>query len=156
MLNKNECAPVADEPTGHEMLAQVLLLLDRTDEAAVHAQHAVDLDPSWADAHVTLGRALLSAGTPHLALPSLQAALSRLLASPDVSVHVPLGDGVLSSTGDDPTAAAAGTAAAVRALQAEIAEVEELCRQQLLRRAVGLPLKLQEARGAAHTAPHAG
>ena len=58
-----------------DLRAQVLLEQEDTWPALRSATRAVALDPSWADAHVTLGHAQLNFGEPELALQSAERAL---------------------------------------------------------------------------------
>jgi tetratricopeptide (TPR) repeat protein len=58
-----------------DLRAQVLLDQGNTWPALTSATKAVELDPSWADAHVTLGHAQLNFGEPEMALQSAERAL---------------------------------------------------------------------------------
>lgn len=59
----------------HEQKAQVFLQLGRFWNAVQCATRATELDVTWADAFLTLGRSQLSLGEPELALKSMKTAL---------------------------------------------------------------------------------
>lgn len=59
----------------HEQKAQVFLQLGRFWDAVQCATRATELDMTWADAFLTLGRSQLSLGEPELALKSMETAL---------------------------------------------------------------------------------
>lgn len=59
----------------HEQKAQVFLQLGRFWDAVQCATRATELDVTWADAFLTLGRSQLSLGEPELALKSMETAL---------------------------------------------------------------------------------
>ncbi|GIL70145.1 hypothetical protein Vretimale_3399 [Volvox reticuliferus] len=61
----------------HELHAQVLTELGCTWEAVRAATKAVELQPEWAEAHVTLARAQLNLGEPVLAEASYERALEH-------------------------------------------------------------------------------
>ncbi|MED6216807.1 hypothetical protein PIB30_011398 [Stylosanthes scabra] len=60
----------------HEQKAQVLLEIGDAWNALKAATRATELEPSWAEAWVTLGRAQLNFGEPDNAIESFDAALS--------------------------------------------------------------------------------
>ncbi|XP_047959039.1 uncharacterized protein LOC125204421 isoform X1 [Salvia hispanica] len=60
----------------HEQKAQVLLELGEAWNALKAATRAMELDPGWAEAWVTLGRAQLNFGEPDLAIESFDKALA--------------------------------------------------------------------------------
>lgn len=66
---------------GHRMLGQVLLRLERPDEAMTALQRALELSPSDPATRFDLGRAALDAGRPELAAKTLDG--PRPDASPD-------------------------------------------------------------------------
>ncbi|KAA6423007.1 hypothetical protein WJX79_009582 [Trebouxia sp. C0005] len=59
----------------HEQKAQVFLQLGRCWDAVQCATRATELDVTWADAFLTLGRSQLGLGEPELALKSMETAL---------------------------------------------------------------------------------
>ncbi|XP_057795647.1 uncharacterized protein LOC131011816 [Salvia miltiorrhiza] len=59
----------------HEQKAQVLLELGEAWNALKAATRAMELDPGWAEAWITLGRAQLNFGEPDLAIESFDKAL---------------------------------------------------------------------------------
>ncbi|XP_006367116.1 tetratricopeptide repeat protein 33-like isoform X2 [Solanum tuberosum] len=60
----------------HEQKAQILLELGETWKALQAATRATELEPSWGEAWVTLGRAQLNYGEPDSAIESLDRALA--------------------------------------------------------------------------------
>ncbi|KAK6792159.1 hypothetical protein RDI58_011240 [Solanum bulbocastanum] len=60
----------------HEQKAQILLELEETWKALQAATRATELEPSWGEAWVTLGRAQLNYGEPDSAIESLDRALA--------------------------------------------------------------------------------
>ncbi|PHU19988.1 hypothetical protein BC332_11139 [Capsicum chinense] len=60
----------------HEQKAQILLELGETWKALKAATRATELEPSWDEAWVTLGRAQLNYGEPDSAIESLDRALA--------------------------------------------------------------------------------
>ncbi|XP_016490792.1 uncharacterized protein LOC107810516 [Nicotiana tabacum] len=60
----------------HEQKAQILLELGETWNALKAATRATGLEPSWAEAWITLGRAQLNYGEPDSAIESLDKALA--------------------------------------------------------------------------------
>ncbi|XP_016443385.1 uncharacterized protein LOC107768751 isoform X1 [Nicotiana tabacum] len=60
----------------HEQKAQILLELGETWNALKAATRATELEPSWAEAWITLGRAQLNYGEPDSAIESLDRALA--------------------------------------------------------------------------------
>jgi tetratricopeptide (TPR) repeat protein len=70
----------------HESRAQVFLALDRDFEAVRAAESSTNLDPSWAEGWLTLGRAQHNLGEPALAAASFQTAL-ELNVSPQVEAE---------------------------------------------------------------------
>ncbi|MCE3215352.1 hypothetical protein HAX54_002074, partial [Datura stramonium] len=60
----------------HEQKAQILLELGETWKALKAATRATELEPSWGEAWVTLGRAQLNYGEPDSAIESLDRALA--------------------------------------------------------------------------------
>ncbi|KAG6390429.1 hypothetical protein SASPL_148163 [Salvia splendens] len=60
----------------HEQKAQVLLELGEAWNALKAATRAMKLDPGWAEAWITLGRAQLNFGEPDLAIESFDKALA--------------------------------------------------------------------------------
>ncbi|CAA7013447.1 unnamed protein product [Microthlaspi erraticum] len=60
----------------HEQKAQVLLELGDSWKALKAASRATEIDPSWAEAWTTLGRAQLNFGEPDTAIKSFETALS--------------------------------------------------------------------------------
>ncbi|XP_009625769.1 uncharacterized protein [Nicotiana tomentosiformis] len=60
----------------HEQKAQILLELGETWNALKAATRATGLEPSWAEAWITLGRAQLNYGEPDSAIESLDRALA--------------------------------------------------------------------------------
>ncbi|KAK7385123.1 hypothetical protein VNO78_30834 [Psophocarpus tetragonolobus] len=65
-----------DVPVVHEQKAQVLLEIGDAWNALKAATRATELDPSWAEAWVTLGRAQLNFGEPDNAIESFDRALA--------------------------------------------------------------------------------
>ncbi|XP_014620626.1 tetratricopeptide repeat protein 33-like isoform X2 [Glycine soja] len=65
-----------DVPVVHEQKAQVLLETGDAWNALKAATRATELDPSWAEAWVTLGRAQLNFGEPDNAIESFDRALA--------------------------------------------------------------------------------
>ncbi|KAG4963321.1 hypothetical protein JHK85_040773 [Glycine max] len=65
-----------DVPVVHEQKAQVLLEIGDAWNALKAATRATELDPSWAEAWVTLGRAQLNFGEPNNAIESFDRALA--------------------------------------------------------------------------------
>ncbi|CAN4121135.1 unnamed protein product [Withania somnifera] len=65
-----------DHATLHEQKAQILLELGETWKALKAATRATELEPSWDEAWVTLGRAQLNYGEPDSAIESLDRALA--------------------------------------------------------------------------------
>ncbi|KGN47682.1 tetratricopeptide repeat protein 33 [Cucumis sativus] len=68
----------------HEQKAQVLLEVGEAWGALKAATRATDLDPSWAEAWITLGRAQLNFGEPDSAIESFDRALAIKPDSGDV------------------------------------------------------------------------
>ncbi|XP_076897363.1 uncharacterized protein LOC143550631 [Bidens hawaiensis] len=60
----------------HEQKAQVLLEIGETWKSVTAATRATQLEPSWAEAWVTLGRAQLNFGEPDSAIESFDTALA--------------------------------------------------------------------------------
>lgn len=60
----------------HEQKAQILLELGETWKALKAATRATELEPSWGEAWITLGRAQLNYGEPDSAIESLDRALA--------------------------------------------------------------------------------
>ncbi|KAK7377396.1 hypothetical protein VNO80_02820 [Phaseolus coccineus] len=65
-----------DVPILHEQKAQILLEIGDTWNALKAATRATELDPSWAEAWVTLGRTQLNFGEPDNAIESFDRALA--------------------------------------------------------------------------------
>ncbi|KFK42121.1 hypothetical protein AALP_AA2G213700 [Arabis alpina] len=65
----------------HEQKAQVLLELGEAWKALKAATRATEIDPSWAEAWTTLGRAQLNFGEPDSAIKSFESALSINVSS---------------------------------------------------------------------------
>ncbi|XP_020236135.1 tetratricopeptide repeat protein 33 [Cajanus cajan] len=65
-----------DVPVLHEQKAQVLLEIGDAWNAVKAATRATELEPSWAEAWVTLGRAQLNFGEPDNAIESFDRALA--------------------------------------------------------------------------------
>ncbi|TKY56087.1 Tetratricopeptide repeat protein 33 [Spatholobus suberectus] len=65
-----------DVPVLHEQKAQVLLEIGDAWNALKAATRATELEPSWAEAWVTLGRAQLNFGEPDNAIKSFERALA--------------------------------------------------------------------------------
>ncbi|KAJ9560321.1 hypothetical protein OSB04_005481 [Centaurea solstitialis] len=65
-----------DRATLHEEKAQVLLEIGETWKSLMAATRATQLEPSWAEAWVTLGRAQLNYGEPDSAIESFDRALA--------------------------------------------------------------------------------
>lgn len=60
----------------HEQKAQVLLEIGDAWNALKAATRATELEPSWAEAWITLGRAQLNFGEPDIAIKSFDRALA--------------------------------------------------------------------------------
>ncbi|PHT50342.1 hypothetical protein CQW23_10089 [Capsicum baccatum] len=67
---------IPDRAILHEQKAQILLELGETWKALKAATRATELEPSWDEAWVTLGRAQLNYGEPDSAIESLDRALA--------------------------------------------------------------------------------
>ncbi|CAH8258437.1 unnamed protein product [Arabidopsis lyrata] len=67
---------VPEDAVLHEQKAQVLLELGDAWKALKAATRATEIDPSWAEAWTTLGRAQLNFGEPDSAIRSFESALS--------------------------------------------------------------------------------
>ncbi|XP_076917354.1 uncharacterized protein LOC143577397 [Bidens hawaiensis] len=67
---------VPERATLHEQKAQVLLEIGETWKSLTAATRATQLEPSWAEAWVTLGRAQLNFGEPDSAIESFDTALA--------------------------------------------------------------------------------
>ncbi|KAK9073177.1 hypothetical protein SSX86_007501 [Deinandra increscens subsp. villosa] len=65
-----------ERATLHEQKAQVLLEIGETWKSLTAATRATQLEPSWAEAWVTLGRAQLNFGEPDSAIESFDTALA--------------------------------------------------------------------------------
>ncbi|XP_071701152.1 uncharacterized protein [Rutidosis leptorrhynchoides] len=65
-----------ERATLHEQKAQVLLEIGETWKSLMAATRATELEPSWAEAWVTLGRAQLNYGEPDCAVKSFDTALT--------------------------------------------------------------------------------
>ncbi|KAI3807536.1 hypothetical protein L1987_23466 [Smallanthus sonchifolius] len=65
-----------ERATLHEQKAQVLLEIGETWKSITAATRATQLEPSWAEAWVTLGRAQLNFGEPDSAIESFDTALA--------------------------------------------------------------------------------
>ncbi|KAI3685564.1 hypothetical protein L6452_34812 [Arctium lappa] len=65
-----------ERATLHEEKAQVLLEIGETWKSLLAATRATQLEPSWAEAWVTLGRAQLNFGEPDSAIQSFDTALA--------------------------------------------------------------------------------
>ncbi|KAI7756001.1 hypothetical protein M8C21_027553 [Ambrosia artemisiifolia] len=65
-----------EKATLHEQKAQVLLEIGETWKSLTAATRATQLEPSWAEAWVTLGRAQLNFGEPDSAIESFDRALA--------------------------------------------------------------------------------
>lgn len=65
-----------ERATLHEQKAQVLLEIGETWKSVMAATRATQLEPSWAEAWVTLGRAQLNFGEPDSAIESFDTALA--------------------------------------------------------------------------------
>ncbi|KAL7616168.1 hypothetical protein Lser_V15G00339 [Lactuca serriola] len=65
-----------EKATLHEQKAQVLLEIGETWKSLMAATRATQLEPSWAEAWVTLGRAQLNFGEPDSAIESFDTALA--------------------------------------------------------------------------------
>ena len=77
-------------PSGHVILGNIYLQKRQYDQALAESERAVALDPSGADAHMNLGKALNFSGRPEEAIPVLKKAL-RLNPFPGVGYFVLLG-----------------------------------------------------------------
>ncbi|CAA3026399.1 tetratricopeptide repeat 33 [Olea europaea subsp. europaea] len=75
----------------HEQKAQVLLELGESWHALKAATRATELEPTWAEAWITLGRAQLNFGEPDCAIESFDKALAIKVATKDVSLAFVLG-----------------------------------------------------------------
>ncbi|XVF64467.1 hypothetical protein PTKIN_Ptkin09bG0172100 [Pterospermum kingtungense] len=67
---------MAENAVLHEQKAQILLEIGDTWSALKAAARATELEPSWAEAWVTLGRAQLNFGEPDSAIESFDRALA--------------------------------------------------------------------------------
>ncbi|CAE5964425.1 unnamed protein product [Arabidopsis arenosa] len=72
---------VPEDAVLHEQKAQVLLELGDAWKALKAATRATEIDPSWAEAWTTLGRAQLNFGEPHSVIRSFESALSITVSS---------------------------------------------------------------------------
>ncbi|XP_057442725.1 uncharacterized protein LOC130734373 isoform X1 [Lotus japonicus] len=77
-----------DIPVLHEQKAQVLLEIGDAWNALKAATRATELEPSWAEAWVTLGRAQLNFGEPDNAIESFDRALALKAVLVDLGLYI--------------------------------------------------------------------
>ncbi|KAJ0976849.1 hypothetical protein J5N97_012323 [Dioscorea zingiberensis] len=94
-----------DKAILHEQKAQVLLEIGEVWKALKAATRATELEPSWAEAWITLGRAQLNFGEPDLSIESFNRALAikpgnkEALADRGTAIHLVKNREQLQSSG---------------------------------------------------------